>query len=442
MRSTLPKVLHQVGGKPMLQHVIETAQKLTPKRVHVVTGYDSNLVRETLLTALGEPVIDIRWTLQEQQLGTGHAVAQAIPDIDPTSTCLILYGDSPLVDAGSLKELCSSGADLSLMTAKPHNSDGLGRILRDSGGRITGIVEHKDATYDQRLVTEVNTGIMACKASSLKRWLDNLDNCNSQGEYYLTDIVATAVAEDAIVHAELAVDPTRLMGVNSLPELAIAERAFQKLNADQLMLDGVTLLDPARLDVRGNTTFGVDCVLDVNVILEGNVVVGDNVSIGPNCLIRNAVIGNNCRVNANTIIEDATLGACCEIGPYARLRPEAILKDNVKIGNFVEVKKSELGVGTKVNHLAYVGDSSVGSEVNIGAGVITCNYDGANKSQTIIGDNVFVGSDTQLIAPIRIGDGVTIGAGSTITRDVEAGMLAISRPPQKSIANWQRPKKK
>ncbi len=377
MRSTLPKVLHQVGGKSMLQHVIETAQKLTPKRIHVVTGHDSNLVRETLLTALGEQVIDIRWTLQEQQLGTGHAVAQAMPDIDSASTCLILYGDSPLMKASSLKELCSSDADLSLMTAKPDNSDGLGRILRDPGGGITGIVEHKDATDDQRLIAEVNTGIMACKASSLKRWLGSLDNSNSQGEYYLTDVVATAVTENAIVHTELAVDPTRLMGVNSLAELAIAERAFQRLNADQLMLDGVTLLDPARIDVRGNTMFGTDCILDVNVILEGNVVVGNNVSIGPNCLIRNAVIGNNCRVNANSVIEDATLGTSCEIGPYARLRPEAILKDNVKVGNFVEVKKSELGAGTKVNHLAYVGDSSVGSEVNIGAGVITCNYDGS-----------------------------------------------------------------
>lgn len=442
MRSALPKVLHQVGGKSMLQHVIETSQQLDPEKIHVVTGYQSDLVKENIGAALGDRVQNICWVLQKQQLGTGHAVLQAIPAVDTDSTCLILYGDSPLVDAESLNALCDKNIGLSILTAKPENTEGLGRIIRDSQGKIEGIVEHKDATAEQRLIAEINTGIMACRANLLIRLLDRLDNRNSQSEYYLTDIVAAAVAEKEAVHAQLAKEPGRLMGVNSCAELAIAERSFQLLKARQLMLDGLTLRDPARLDVRGDPTFGFDCIVDVNVILEGKITIGNGVSIGPNCLIRDSVIGDNCLIHANSIVDTATLGEDCEVGPFARIRPETKLSERVKVGNFVELKKSTLGIDSKVNHLAYVGDSTVGKDVNIGAGVITCNYDGANKSQTVIGDSVFVGSDTQLVAPVEIGEGATIGAGSTITRNVEPGVLAISRAQQKSINNWRRPKKK
>ena len=399
-------------------------------------------MKDNIVTALADRAQNICWVLQKQQLGTGHAVLQAMPAVDTDSTCLILYGDSPLVDAQSLGALCDSNIGLSLMTAKPENTEGLGRIIRDSLGQIKGIVEHKDATAKQLLIPEINTGIMACKASLLLRLLSRLDNQNSQGEYYLTDIVAAAVAEKESVHAELAKEPGRLMGVNSCAELAVAERSFQLLKAQQLMLDGLTLRDPARLDIRGEPRFGPDCIVDVNVILEGNITIGNGVSIGPNCLIRDSVIGDNCQIHANSIIDNATLGEDCEVGPFARVRPETKLTARVKVGNFVELKKSTLGIDTKVNHLAYVGDSIVGNDVNIGAGVITCNYDGANKSETVIGDNVFVGSDTQLVAPVNIGKGATIGAGSTITRDVGPGMLAISRAQQKSIDNWRRPKKK
>lgn len=442
MRSALPKVLHQVGGKSMLQHVIETSQRLDPKKIHVVTGYQSDAVKENIVAALGERAQNICWVLQKQQLGTGHAVLHAIPAVDADSTCLILYGDSPLIDAKSLNALCDKNIGLSIMTAKPENTEGLGRIIRDSQGKIAGIVEHKDATAEQRLIPEINTGIMACEVNLLIRLLDRLDNRNSQSEYYLTDIVAAAVAEKEDVHAQLAEEPSRLMGVNSCAELAIAERSFQLLKAHQLMLDGLTLRDPARLDIRGDPTFGLGCVVDVNVILEGKITIGNRVSIGPNCLIRDSVISDNCQIHANSIVDTATLGEDCEVGPFARIRPETKLTERVKVGNFVELKKSTLGVDTKVNHLAYVGDSTVGKDVNIGAGVITCNYDGANKSQTVIGDRVFVGSDTQLVAPVEIGEGATIGAGSTITRNVEPGVLAISRAQQKSIDNWRRPKKK
>ncbi|MGI9315870.1 MAG: bifunctional UDP-N-acetylglucosamine diphosphorylase/glucosamine-1-phosphate N-acetyltransferase GlmU [bacterium] len=442
MRSTLPKVLHQVGGKSMLQHVVETSLQLNPKSIHVVTGYGSDTVKENTLAALGEKAQGIRWVLQKEQKGTGHAVAQAMPEVDNSSTCLILYGDSPLVNVETLRDLCAANSGLSLMTAKPENPEGLGRIVRDSQGKVTGIIEHKDATEEQRLIGEINSGIMACRADLLNRWVAGLDNRNSQGEYYLTDIVAKAVTDGEVVRTDLASDPNRLMGVNSCAELAVAERVFQNSIAQQLMRDGVTLMDPARLDVRGEPKFGSDCIVDINVFLEGNITIGNNVFIGPNCVVRNSIIGDHCRLHANSIIDDATLGDACEIGPFARVRPGTELSKSVKIGNFVEVKKSTLGEGSKANHLAYVGDSTVGNDVNIGAGVITCNYDGANKSQTIIGNDVFVGSDSQLVAPVEIGDGVTIGAGSTITRNVEADMLAISRAQQKSIANWRRPKKK
>lgn len=442
MRSSIPKVLHQIGGKSMLQHVIETAQKLDPVKIHIVTGYGSDEVREKTTKSVGDLSKNIRWSFQEEQLGTGHAVAQALPGVSNDATCLILYGDSPLVDAETLAGLCRSTASLSLITTKPECTDGLGRIIRDTQDRIRGIVEEKDATAEQKLIPEINTGIMACKADLLDRWLSGLNNHNNQGEYYLTDIVAAAVSDKESVHTETATEPERMMGVNSCAELALAERVYQKIVAQRLMREGLTIRDPARLDVRGDVLFGPDCVVDVNVILEGNINVGKNVVIGPNCVIRDSVIGDHCQVHANSVLDNATLGEACEVGPFARIRPETTLADQVKIGNFVEVKKSSLGVGSKANHLAYVGDSSIGHDVNIGAGVITCNYDGANKSQTVIGDHVFVGSDVQLIAPVEIGDGATIGAGSTITRNVEPGKLALSRPKQKTIDNWRRPLKK
>ena len=426
----------------MLQHVIETAQKLDPVKIHIVTGYGSDEVRKETAKSMGDLPRHIHWSLQEEQLGTGHAVAQALPGVSEDATCLILYGDSPLVDAETLAGLCRSNASLSLMTAKPECTDGLGRIIRDAQGQIKSIVEEKDATDEQKLIPEINTGIMACRAHLLNRWLRGLSNHNKQSEYYLTDIVAAAVLEKGSVHTETASDPERMMGVNSCAELALAERVYQKITAQHLMREGLTIRDPARLDVRGDVQFGPDCVVDINVILEGTISVGKNVVIGPNCVIRNCVIGDHCHVHANSVLENATLGEACEVGPFARIRPETTLANRVKIGNFVEVKKSSLGVGSKANHLAYVGDSTVGHNVNIGAGVITCNYDGANKSQTVIGDNVFVGSDVQLIAPVEIGDGATIGAGSTITRNVEPGKLALSRPKQKSIDNWRRPLKK
>ena len=426
----------------MLQHVLETVRKLDPAKIHVVTGYGSDEVREKINDTMGDRPRDIHWSLQKEQLGTGHAVAQAMPGVSNGATCLILYGDSPLVDARSLAKLCDSTASLSVMTARPECTEGLGRIIRDAQGDIKGIVEEKDATKEQKLIPEINTGIMACSAHLLNRWLTGLSNQNSQKEYYLTDIVAMAVAEKESVHAETAENPERMMGVNSCAELALAERVFQKLTSKKLMHDGMTIRDPARLDVRGDVRFGPDCIVDVNVIFEGAVSLGKNVSIGPNCVIRNSVLGDHSQIHANSILDNAIVGEGCEIGPFARIRPETVLSDWVKIGNFVEVKKSSLGAGSKANHLAYVGDSTVGENVNIGAGVITCNYDGANKSQTVIGNDVFVGSDVQLIAPVRIGDGATIGAGSTITRDVQAGKLALSRAQQKSIDNWRRPTKK
>jgi bifunctional UDP-N-acetylglucosamine pyrophosphorylase/glucosamine-1-phosphate N-acetyltransferase len=441
MRSALPKVLHPVGGKPMLQHVIDTAQLLEPARIHIVTGFESEQVRQTITASLKTDTNNINWCLQAQQNGTGHAVAQAIPAVAPDSSCLILYGDVPLVEVEILQKLCSFQACLSLITATPTDTTGLGRILRSESGAVTGIVEQKDATSEQLNISEVNTGIMLCQTAALTRWLNNLSNNNSQGEYYLTDIVASAVTDEESVHAEIAPDAEMFIGANSRMDLAIIERKYQQLQAQRLMAGGVTLADPSRLDVRGEVNIGIDCTIDINVVIEGKVVIGKNVSIGPNCNIRNAIIGDHCDIRANSVIDTATLGDHCQIGPFARLRPETKLANHVHIGNFVEIKKSEVGENSKANHLAYVGDSTVGKNVNIGAGVITCNYDGANKHNTIIGDDVFVGSDSQLVAPVSIASGATIGAGATITRNVDKNTLAISRAPQKSVANWKRPTK-
>lgn len=447
MRSNIPKVLHQVGGKSMLQRVVETAFSLQPNAIHIVTGHASALVTETLLKALATSNVDhdqlakLHWRLQSQQQGSGHAVSMAMPMVADDATCLLLYGDVPLVAAATLATLCASRAALSVLTAKPDNPDGFGRIVRDDSGQVIAVVEQQEATPAQLEIDEINTGVMACQAIYLGKWLGKLDNNNQSGEFYLTDIVALSVAENLPVVALVAEPATLYLGVNSKSELARAERTLQTVLADTLMHAGVTIIDPARLTIRGDVTCGSDCVIDVNVVLQGNVVIGDNVMIAPNCVIANASIGNNSHIAANSMIEDAVIGDGCNIGPFARLRPATKLANGVRIGNFVEVKNSQLGVDSKANHLAYLGDSIVGSNVNIGAGVITCNYDGVNKHQTIIGNNVFVGSDSQLVAPVNIGAGATIGAGTTITKNVEAEALAIARAPQQSIRSWQRPTK-
>ncbi len=442
MKSSLPKVLHPVGGTPMLQHVLETCLQLSPQRIHIVVGDNREQIQDRLDGALEYPTDQINWVTQCDQLGTGHAVSQAMPSVNAGSRCLTLYGDVPLVDAETLRNLCQSQAPLSVLTARPQNTYGLGRILRDDNENIIAIVEQKDATTEQQSIAEINTGIMLSQSPALNRWLNQISSDNSQEEYYLTDIVSLAVSEGIAVAAVEAKNSELLLGINSKSDLAVAERNYQQIQADRLMGAGVTLHDPTRLDIRGQAHFGSDCSIDINVILEGKVIVGNHTNIGPNCVLRDVRIGDHCQVNANCVIEQAEIGDYCRVGPFARLRPETRLDQHVGVGNFVEIKKSQIGVGSKVNHLAYVGDSEVGTNVNIGAGVITCNYDGANKHQTIIGDNVFVGSDSQLIAPVRIGDGVTVGAGSTITRDVEADALVVSRGRQKSIANWTRPTKK
>ena len=442
MRSDLPKVLHAVGGQPILAHVIDAALALEPNRIHIVTGHGGERVRSDIAGRFPDCEERIRWAHQEAQKGTGHAVLQALPGVPAMADCLVLVGDVPLVDPSDLGQLVDGHADLSLLTAMPSDPSGLGRILRDASGNIVGIVEERDASTEERAIREINTGIMCCNAENLTRWLGQVGCDNQQGEYYLTDIVALAVADGASVCGVVAETADRLLGINSRKDLAVAERGYQRLVAASLMDAGVTLRDPDRIDVRGKARFGRDCEVDVNVVLIGEVNVGDGVAIGPGCLIRNTRIGNHCHIHPNTIIEDAVIGDHCDVGPYARLRPDTRLADKVRIGNFVEIKKSELGEGAKANHLAYVGDSDVGANTNIGAGVITCNYDGANKHRTEIGANVFIGSDSQLVAPVRIADGVTIGAGSTITRNIDQPALVLSRSKQLSVPGWHRPKKK
>ena len=442
MHSDLPKALHPVGGMPMLVHVLRAALELEPARIHIVIGQSNGAVR-TAMESLFTTVSDrFNWVVQAEPRGTGDAVRRAMSDVDSRSRCLVLFGDVPLVNPHDLRRLCRAESTLAILTARPANPSGLGRILRDSSGNIQGIVEEKDATSEQLSIGEINTGVLLCEAAALGRWVGAIGRDNRQGEYYLTDIVALAVADGEAVHGEIAQDPDRFMGINSRAELAVAERGFQRLAAGTLMDAGVTLMDPERVDIRGEARFGRDCVVDVNVVLEGLVEVGDGVTIGPGCVIRDTRIGDHCRIHPYSVLEGAELGSHCLVGPYARLRPETRLDDEVRVGNFVEVKKSRLARGSKANHLAYIGDSTVGRKSNIGAGVITCNYDGAGKHRTEIGDDVFVGSDSQLVAPVRIADGVTIGAGSTITRDVDQPALVVSRAKQVSYPGWKRPARK
>ncbi|GGX22383.1 bifunctional UDP-N-acetylglucosamine diphosphorylase/glucosamine-1-phosphate N-acetyltransferase GlmU [Undibacterium macrobrachii] len=439
MQSTLPKVLHPIAGKPMLQHVIDTARQLSvdqAAKICVIYGHGGEQV-PTLVAA-----DDICFAKQEPQLGTGHAVAQAIPHLDDAVPTLILYGDVPLTRASSLQALVQAAGNdkLAILTAQMSDPTGLGRIIREDG-KIRRIVEQKDANAEERAVTEINTGIMIAPTVALKQWLAKLSNHNAQGEYYLTDIVASAVADGVEVTSAQPAAIWETMGVNSKVQLAELERLHQKNIAQQLLEQGVTLLDPARIDVRGSLICGRDVTIDVGCVFEGHVELADGVKIAANCVIKNAKIGENAEIKAFCHIESATVGAKGQIGPYARLRPGAELAEDVHIGNFVEVKNSQIAAHSKANHLAYIGDATVGSRVNIGAGTITCNYDGVNKFRTIIEDDAFIGSDSQLIAPVRVGKGATLGAGTTLSKDAPEGKLTVSRAKQVTIDAWQRPVK-
>lgn len=439
MVSDLPKVLHRVGGKPMLGHVLDTARELDAESCYVVYGHGGEMVREAFAEQTG-----VAWVEQTEQLGTGHAVAQVLPLMTDAGVVLILYGDVPLVRSATLTPLIENAQRgyLGLLTVELPDPTGYGRIMRGAAGQVLRIVEEKDASREERHIREINTGILAAPADSLRAWVQALDNDNAQGEYYLTDIIEMAVGEGIGVETHTVDDPDEVQGVNNRLQLAVLERYYQSRQVERLMLNGATLLDPARVDVRGTLITGRDVIIDVNVVFEGEVRLGDRVRIGPHTVIRDAYLGDDAEVLAHCLIEEAVIGNGAHIGPYARLRPGTHLAEGVKVGNFVEIKKSVIGQNSKVNHLSYIGDSEIGAEVNVGAGTITCNYDGANKYKTIIGDDAFIGSNTALVAPVCIGRGATIGAGSTISRDVPPASLALTRAPQKVIEGWKRPTKK
>lgn len=438
MVSDLPKVLHTLGGRPMLTHVLETASKLQAHRVHVVYGYGGQQVPEKIADA------SMDWVLQEQQLGTGHAVKQAMASVDDSATVLVLYGDVPLIRQRTLQDMvnaANSGA-LVLLTLDLDDAGAYGRIVRDSDGKLQKIVEAKDASADELAIGEINTGFLAAPAASLRQWLDVLSKNNAQGEYYLTDIVAMAVKDGHSVTTQNPDTVFEIEGINSKIELARMERKYQQLQAEALMEAGLTLRDPARFDLRGTLSAGRDVTIDINVIIEGEVELGDSVTIGPNTILRNVKIDTGSEVLSNCVIEDSVIGAGCRIGPFARLRPGTSVADNVRIGNFVEIKNSTIGNHSKINHLSYVGDSEVGNNVNIGAGVITANYDGANKHRTKFEDNASVGANSVLVAPVSIGKGATLGAGTVLRKDAPADELTLSSTKQRSVKGWKRPVKK
>lgn len=439
MRSELPKILHQIAGKPLLRHVYDMCHQLENNKVYCVIGHEADLVRKTLKD------IDTTWIEQMQQLGTGHAVQQVSSEINDNDTVLILYGDVPLLKLSTVKTLLKNVSDnsLGLLTVNLVKPSGYGRIVRNSTGLVIKIVEEKDASPEEKSINEVNTGILTIKGSMLKHWLSRLTNNNAQGEYYLTDVIEMAVTDGITCITSQPESEDEVLGVNNRVQLSHLERVYQLEQAHNLMERGLTLIDPARFDLRGTiNSLGQDIEIDINVIFEGNNSIGNRVTIGANTQIKNSVIGDNVEILSNCVIENAIIGQGCRIGPFARLRPETELANDVHIGNFVEIKKSLIAGGSKINHLSYIGDTTVGSNVNIGAGTITCNYDGANKFRTIIEDGAFIGSDTQLVAPVRIGRNATIGAGSTITRDSPENQLTLSRVKQVSIADWQRPVKK
>jgi bifunctional UDP-N-acetylglucosamine pyrophosphorylase/glucosamine-1-phosphate N-acetyltransferase len=421
----------------MVQRIINTVQSLGAENIHLVYGHGGDQLKASIAAD------NLNWCLQAEQLGTGHAVQQAVPHINDQEDVLVLVGDAPLIQEQTLSALKAVKAqcDLALLTVELDEPTGMGRIVRENDN-ITAIVEHKDATDAQRDIKEINTGMMMMSGADLKRWLGDLSNDNAQGEYYLTDVIAMAASEGKRIQSAQPESAVEVEGVNNRLQLANLERALQQRQANALMTNGVTLLDPSRFDLRGTLETGNDIVIDVNVIVEGDVTIGSNVTIGANCILRNCTIADNAVIEANSIIEDAQVGEACVVGPYARLRPGAVMQKNAKVGNFVEMKKAVLGEGAKANHLTYLGDAQVGANANIGAGTITCNYDGVNKSKTVIGENAFIGSNSSLVAPVSVGDGATVGAGSVITTAVEDNALAVARGKQRNIANWPRPTKK
>lgn len=442
MKSKRPKVLHKIAGKPMLEHVIISAQhtqrKVGEGEIHVVVGHGADQVRDELSH------YDLNWVEQTEQLGTGHAVKQALDGCKGADVVLVLYGDVPMIHSSSLQSLlaASNGERLGILTIDLANPSGYGRIVRDGFGNIQAIVEDKDATPEQLGINEVNTGIMAIPGNKIAAWINALKNENAQKEYYLTDVVSMAVAEDTPVirvQPQIAIE---VEGVNSRIQLMELERARQLQLAHSLMVNGVTIADPSRLDIRGELSAGQDIILDVNVILEGEVTLGDDVIIEAGCIIRNSIIGAGVTIKAHSIIENAVIAPHCEVGPFARLRPGTVLEEKARIGNFVEIKGTTIGKQSKVNHLSYIGNATVGTKVNVGAGTITCNYDGVNKFETVIGDEAFVGSNTALVAPVTVGNGATIGAGSTITQDIPDAQLGVARSRQRNIDGWKRPTKK
>ncbi|HAS62832.1 MAG TPA: bifunctional N-acetylglucosamine-1-phosphate uridyltransferase/glucosamine-1-phosphate acetyltransferase [Vibrio sp.] len=437
MYSNMPKVLHSLAGKPMVKHVIDTCAGLGAQNIHLVYGHGGDQMH----AALDQE--QVQWVLQAEQLGTGHAVDQASPQFEDDEKVLVLYGDVPLISSETIENLLDAQptGGIALLTVVLDNPMGYGRIVRKNGP-VVAIVEQKDATDEQKLIKEINTGVMVATGGDLKRWLSGLNNQNAQGEYYLTDIIAAAHDEGRAVEAVHPVNPIEVEGVNDRAQLARLERAYQSMQAQKLLEQGVMLRDPARFDLRGQLQCGLDVEIDVNVIIEGSVSIGDNVKIGAGCILKDCEIDDNTEIRPYSVIEGAIVGEKCTVGPFTRLRPGAELHNDAHVGNFVEMKNACLGEGSKANHLTYLGDAEIGQRVNVGAGVITCNYDGANKFKTVIGDDVFVGSDCQLIAPVTIANGATIGAGTTLTKDVAEGELVITRAKERKITGWQRPVKK
>ncbi len=438
MKSDLPKVLHPLAGKPLLGHVLAAADSLAPEKICVVYGHGG----EVLPQAIARP--DLAWAKQEPQLGTGHAVQQAVPYLNPDALCLILYGDVPLTRPETLQEMTLIAREgvIALLTVRLANPAGYGRIVRNARGQVERIVEHKDASPEELAIDEVNTGILCLPAGKLAGWLSRLTNKNAQGEYYLTDVIGMAAAEgEKVIPCHPAAE-WEVLGINSRQQLAELERTHQSNIADTLMVQGVTLIDPARIDVRGSLECGKDVLIDVNCVFEGRVVLGDGVKVGANCVLKDTQVEAGVEIRPFCHFEGAKVGARAQIGPFSRLRPGTDLAEETHIGNFVEIKNSQVGFNSKINHLSYVGDATVGRKVNIGAGTITCNYDGANKFRTVIEDNAFIGSDTQLVAPVTVGEGATLGAGTTLTKDAPAGQLTLSRAKQLTIPGWQRPVKK
>jgi len=439
MKSSLPKVLHKIAHKPMVEHIIDKVYALDCKNINLVYGHGGDLLKKELAQH------KVNWCLQADQLGTGHAVMQAVDNVKDDDDVLILVGDAPLISSITLSKLVDAkkDADLALLTVNLEDPTGMGRIVRDANNQdnITAIVEHKDATEEQRCIQEINTGMMIMQGGDLKRWLGKLSSDNSQNEYYLTDVIEMAAKEGKRIASAQPQWHREVEGVNNRAQLASLERAYQVRKANDLMQNGVSLADPHRIDIRGALITGEDVFIDINAIFEGDVTLGNNVNIGPNCVLKNTTVGDNTNIEAFSLLENAKVASSCSVGPYARLRPGADLHEGAKVGNFVEIKKATIGKGSKVNHLSYIGDASIGQNANIGAGTITCNYDGVNKFKTEIGNGVFIGSNSSLVAPVTISDGATVGAGSTITKSVDADNLSVARGKQRNISGWQKPTK-